>query len=217
MFGLAKITSALSSLLSLFEALGGLWKFGKKISRGFSNEGVYEIIDYETTLTLHDPKGKKATLRKREEVKFLQDGVVVFEDFGWGEGSVMLNYKCSPGKVVDSYRSGYKKVIVISLRKIMSKGDKEEFNISWDMKDSFVTNDEAWLTEINRKFQNIKVNVIFPASRPPRKVMIEESNSKRSKILGEDSIKKLSNGTWRVSWETKNPRLYESYNLRWEW
>ena len=35
----------------------------------------YEILDYNVTLTLHDRRGARATFRRRQEVRFLQDGV----------------------------------------------------------------------------------------------------------------------------------------------
>ena len=49
--------------LSWFEIIGEFWKLGRKVMRGLSNEGINEVLDYETTLELHDRKGNRATLK----------------------------------------------------------------------------------------------------------------------------------------------------------
>ncbi|MGD8998575.1 MAG: hypothetical protein PVH80_10740, partial [Anaerolineae bacterium] len=49
----------------------------------------------------------------------------------WGDGEILLNYRCTPGAPVDRYRSGYKTTILISRRQVKNKGDVDEFNIEW--------------------------------------------------------------------------------------
>ena len=46
------------------EVIGDLWRFGLKTVHGLSHEGMYEALDYESTLEIHDSKGKRATFRK---------------------------------------------------------------------------------------------------------------------------------------------------------
>lgn len=57
--------------LQWFEIVGELWKFSRKVMRGMANEGMYEVLDYESTLELHDTKGKRATFRKRMKIRYL--------------------------------------------------------------------------------------------------------------------------------------------------
>ena len=75
--------------LPWFEIVGDLWKLGKKVIRGLSNEGIYEVLEYETTLELHDSKGKKATLKKREKVRYIQDNMIAYQDQAWGNGDIL--------------------------------------------------------------------------------------------------------------------------------
>ena len=35
----------------------------------------YEILNYEATLTLEDPRGIKATFRRTQKIRFIQEGV----------------------------------------------------------------------------------------------------------------------------------------------
>jgi len=61
-----------------FELLGRIWKIGRKIVRGLSHEGIYEVLDYECQLELKDRKGNLATIQKREKVRYLQDYITLF-------------------------------------------------------------------------------------------------------------------------------------------
>lgn len=74
------LKDSIGSSLSWLEFIGDLWKIGKKVIRGLSNEGMYEVLDYETTLELLDPKGHKASFTKREKVRYLQDNIIAYQD-----------------------------------------------------------------------------------------------------------------------------------------
>ncbi len=199
------------------EIIGELWKIGKKIVRGLSNEGIYEVLDYETTLELHDSKGKKATLKKREKVRFMQDNILVYQDQAWGDGEILVNYQCSPGKPVDQYRSGYKTHILISLREVKNKGDIDVFNIEWNISQGFLQRTGFWCTEINHRTKHIKIQMIFPKSRPPLRMWVVEKNLQNTRRLGDNAKKRLPDGKWLVTWKMVKPRLYEQYILNWEW
>lgn len=199
------------------EIVAELWKIGKKIARGLSNEGIYEVLDYETTLELHDSKGKKATLKKREKVRFLQDNILAYQDQAWGDGQILIDYRCTPGKPVDRYKPGKKTYILISLREVKNRGDVDIFNIEWGIRDGFSRDKELWETEIRHRTKRLKTQIIFPKSRPPRNISIVEGMRQRTRALGKNAIVQLPDGRWMASWETRQPRLYEQYSLQWEW
>ena len=79
--------------LPWIEIMGEVWKIGKKVMRGMANEGVYETIEYESTLEIHNRKGTKATLSKRKKMRYLQDNIIAYQDYGWGDGEILLNYR----------------------------------------------------------------------------------------------------------------------------
>ena len=70
--------------LSWFDALADIWKLGSKAIRGLSVDGMYEVLEYESTLELKDRKGKQALFRKREKVRYLQDNIIAYQDQAWG-------------------------------------------------------------------------------------------------------------------------------------
>ena len=199
------------------EILADAWKLGRKVLRGLANEGIYEMLDYESTLVLHDTKGKRAKLHKRMKVRYLQDNIIAFQDYAWGEGKFLINYKSSPGIKVDQYKLGYKTYILLSLREVKNRGDIDEHNIEWDIHNGFLKKDGFWETSVTSRMKRLRVKVIFPKTRPPLSVSLIESNSRRAYVLGNEHIKKLPDGRWKLSWEKQKPMLFEHYLLKWEW
>jgi hypothetical protein len=199
------------------EILTETWKLGRKILRGLTNEGMYEVLEYESLLELHDRSGKGSTYKKRKKVRYLQNNIIAHQDYGWGDGEFLLNYKASPGIPVDQYKSGFKTYILLSLREEKNRGDVDEFHIQWDIKNGFLKPDGFWETDVSSRTRKMKVSVIFPKSRPPQSARLVEKNIRRTKVLGNDSIRKLPDGRWQVTWEKDKPRLYEHYIIRWDW
>ena len=197
--------------------IGDLYGWGKSIIQKITKPGMYEVLNYETTLEILDVKGKDAILTKTEEVRFLQNNIIAFQDQAWGRGRILIDYKCKPGMPVDFYQFAHKTYIVISLRDVKQKGDSTNFNISWKMKRGFEGSDGFWSTDINHFTKRMKVNVIFPKNRPPKKCMTVESNRQKIKEIQKDALAKLPDKRWQVTWEKQNPRLYEHYVLKWEW
>jgi hypothetical protein len=178
---------------------------------------MYEVLDYETVLEIKDRQGKNAVLKKQEKVRYLQNNIIAFQDQAWGDGKSLVNYRCKPGVPVDQYRCGYKTNILISLRKVKCKGDMDNFNIEWNIKQGLLEKTGFWATEISHKTNYVTVKVIFPKSRNPQYAFIVERNSQKTQPLGEAAVVQLPDGRWLLSWEKYQPRLYEQYILNWEW
>src|SRR3989304_548473 len=90
------------------------WKLGRKILQGLTDEGMYEVLDYESGLELIDKAGKRAILRKRKRVRYLQSNIIAYQDYGWGDGQQFLDYRAKPSIAVDRYKIGYKTYILLS-------------------------------------------------------------------------------------------------------
>ncbi|MDR3577948.1 MAG: hypothetical protein P4L50_29130 [Anaerolineaceae bacterium] len=216
---LARFSSWFPAMQNIFlaDAFERAWQIGRDLLRGLRSEGIYEVLDYESILEIHDTKGTKATFRKVKKVRYLQDNIIAFQDYAWGDGNILINYQTNRGKPVDWYRSGYKTYILLSLRDVKNRGDIDEFNIQWDIRRGFLKHDGYWGTDVSQRMKRLKINVVFPKGRPPLRLTLEESNRRRTQILGGDNQKQLPDGRWRVMWETTQLRLYELYVLRWIW
>jgi hypothetical protein len=214
------LTDQLGSLFLRFpwiEVLTEAWKSGRKILRGMANEGMYEVLEYESTLEIRDIKGQYAFFRKRQKVRYLQNSIIAYQDQAWGDGEILLNYRCTPGRPVDRYRPGHKTYILISLHDVKNHGDVDEFKVEWGIRKGFLRNKELWETEVSHRTKHMKIQVIFPKNRPPIRAALIESLHRRTKPLDQDSISQQPDGRWILSWETNKPNLNERYILQWEW
>lgn len=199
------------------EVLTNILKNGRKLIRGLSHEGMYEVLEYDAVLELLDRNGKKARYKKRKKIRYLQDNIIAYQDYAWGDGEILRAYRCTPGKPVDRYRFDYKTHILISLREVKNRGDIDEFNIQWNMKNVFLKSDESWTTDVSNRTKNLRISVIFPKGRHPTRLVLVENNQRKTRNLSSEQKKRLPNGRLRVTWEVKKPRLYEHYIIKWSW
>jgi hypothetical protein len=206
-----------TNMMALPGLLTCLWKLIREIIRKNSKRGMHEVLDYQTKLTIQDAKGKSATLTKYEKVRLLQDNIIAYQDQAWGDGKILQNYRCSSGVPVDFYRTGYKTYVLISLRTLKNKGDLTEFNFQWNIKDCFLKPMGFWGTDICHSTDHVKIQVVFPKSRPPQKAEVAEKNRRRTRVLGVNCIQQLPNGKWSLTWEQSHPTLYEQFILKWNW
>jgi hypothetical protein len=198
------------------EVLAEGLKLGRRLWRGLAEEGMYEVLEYEATLELQDSKGKRAHFHKRQKVRYLQSNIISYRDQAWGDGQFLENYRCSPGEMADTWREGHKTLILISRREVKQKGEIDEYIIERDIVNGFLHSNEPWGTEVSHRTKNLKIQVMFPNSRPPTKLLLIEAMRQRSRRL-ENAVHKLPDGRFSIKWETDKPRLYERYILSWEW
>ena len=178
---------------------------------------MYEVLEFESSLELKDSRGRMAIFKKREKVCYLQDNIIAYQDQAWSDGDILVNYRCSPGVPVDTYRPGRVTYVLISLRGVRQRNDIDEFNIQWGIKNGFMRSQEAWETQVSHPTRRLKVQVIFPKSRPSMQVKLIEDIRHRSQILSDEDQRKLPDGRWIVSCEIDKPRLNERYTLEWQW
>jgi len=180
-------------------------------------EGIYEILDYESTLELVDPKGKAARLKKRQRVKFNQDYIIAFQDYAWGDGECLADYQCSPGVVVDRYQEGDRWNILISLRETKSRGEIEEFYIERTARDGFTKPEEWWQVEIRHPTKRLKMAAIFPKNRRCRRAVLLQRSRHQTTVLGPDHFTDLPDGRQLLSWETGKINYFEIFTIKWRW
>ena len=179
--------------------------------------GPYEILEYNTALELLSRTGKKAVFRKQQRVRFLQDNVIAFQDYAWGEGEIFAEYKCAPGVVVDRYQDGDRWNVLISLRSSKQRGDVEEFNIERRVKDGFTKKAEWRQVEIRNPTRHLRMSVVFPRTRHCRKAVLVQRSNHRSCTLNSSHFHALPDGRQEVRWQTAKVPPLEVYTLKWWW
>ena len=204
----------------IFQQLDATLKLKQKLSKWLGLQtvnGIFEVLDYDSTLELHDAQGSSATFHRRMKVKYLQDHVIAFQDYAWGDGEVLAEYKISQGKVVDIYREGDRWNILVSLRETKKRNDVQEFHIERTVRNGFTQATEWRQTEIWLNFKRIRMAVVFPVDRPCKRATLVERGKNKTTTLGSDHFEILPDGRQILTWESKNPRRAEIYTLRWEW
>ena len=212
LFGQGGLPSAdaLASLLTMSADLGKIWRRAR-------GNGMFEILEYEAALELLDVRGERAHFRKRLRVRFLQDNVIAFQDYAWGDGEIFLQYRCAPGKIVDRYREGGRWNVLISLRETKNAGDVEEFHVERKLRGSFLSGEGWWETSLRHRARNVQVSVLFPAARPCKGAVLIERHHGKATPLDTKAVETLPDGRQRLTWQSDNVKRFETYMLQWRW
>ena len=180
-----------------------------------THDGMYDILDYDATLELVDPKGKTAIFKRRQRVKFLQDHIIAFQDYAWGEGDIFEDYQVSPGQIVDRYQEGDQWNILISLRQTKSAGEIIDVFTERTIKRGFTKAKEWWQVEVRHHTRHFKLAIIFPHQRPCRQAMLRHRH--RQTTFEPKHFTALPDGRQVLTWETNSLKRFETYNLTWRW
>jgi hypothetical protein len=178
---------------------------------------MYEILDYDSTLELVDPRGETAIFKRRERVRFLHNNIIAFEDYAWGDGKIFAEYRCSPGKVVDRYQEGDRWNVLISLRETKSAGDVVGFHIERTVKHGFTKVEEWRQVEIRHWTRRLKISIIFPKERRCQRAVLVNRSRNQTTVLGQEHFNDLPDGRQELTWETRKIRRLEIYTIRWKW
>lgn len=197
--------------------LPDLYQLIRRWLKGQRHEGLYEILDYDLTLELLDSQGETALFKKRQQVKFLQNNVIAFEDYAWGDGEIFADYKCSPGMVADRYQEGDRWNVLISLHETKNSGDITDFYIERTAKHGFTQADESLQIEIRHPTKRLKMAVIFPATRHCQRAVLLQRSHNHSTVLGPEHFVNLPDGRQMLTWETAKIEQFEIYTLKWRW
>ena len=120
---------------------------------------MYEILDYDSVLELRDPRGEVGVFKRRQKVNFLQDNIIAYQDYAWGDGNILADYKCSPGVPLDQYQDGFRYNILISLRETKNRGDVVDFNIERTVTGGFTKPNEWRQVMLEHRTRRLRIAV----------------------------------------------------------
>lgn len=203
--------------IETLEKLLDVWSLLERVWERVHYHGSYEILDYDSTLELVDPRGEKAILTRRQVVRFLQDDVAAIRDYAWGDGDLFAQYRCQPGVPVDFYEDGARQNVLISLRETRNRGDVLELWIERVIKGGFVGK-QGWLeTEIDHWVQHLSVSILFPKERPCRRATLSQRSTGETRLLPQKHFTLLPDGRQKLTWETRRPRFQDRHTIKWVW
>jgi hypothetical protein len=180
-------------------------------------QGIYDVLDQSRTITLHDPKGRVATVDTTQRVRFRQNHIATLLDHVWGDGRILQEYRCSPGVPVDRYKEGTRHVVLISLREHKNRGDELTFTTHRQVIGGFTRASECWETEVYHRTRRLEVRLLFPRQRRCRRATVTVQSTGQTVALGPSCWRFLPNGKQELVWACDKPKLNERYLLSWDW
>jgi len=172
----------------------------------------YEVLEYDATLILHDPKGLRATFARRQAVRFLQDGVAAILDHFWGDGVLLTAYHHGAGKVADSFADAGRRHLVIRLRRPMRRGETLAFTVSRRALVGFTQNREWLETAIDHPIRRLRQRILFPRERPCRRAALHYAG-----VRVPLPVVRLADGRTLVRYALPQARADTPYLVRWAW
>ena len=174
-------------------------------------EHPYEVLDYDGVLTLHDHKGLKATFKRRERVRFLQDGVGGMLEHLWGDG-ITVGFSNNAGMIGDTIRDAKARHLIVELKRSMAKGEELEFAVKRINMVGF-TKSREWLeTVVDHPISKLTRSVVFPSSRPCQEATLSWGGQAIAL-----PIETLPDGRTLVRFRIARPQMNTSYLLNWSW
>jgi hypothetical protein len=172
----------------------------------------YEILDYATTLTLHDRRGMHATFARRQRIRFIQQGVSAILDHVWGDGVAVTSYQNSAGSLDDSVKDGSRRHLVVGLKRSMDRGKGLSYAVERGVIAGFTRNEEWMDVTIDHPIRRLRAQVLFPESRPV--LTATAQHAQKTVVL---PIVRHGNGQTMIGLETWRPLAHEPYIISWSW
>ncbi len=172
----------------------------------------YEVLNYQSTLTLHDTKGTRATFDRTQQIRFLQDGVSAILDHAWGNGILITNYHNSAGSLEDSFKDQGCRHLVIELSRKMSKGQALQFEVERTMMEGFLGGQDWWEINIDHPVHHLEQTIIFPKARPCQKAVLNKGKEQMDL-----PIVRLTDRRVMVRFIVAKPLADTAYKVRWKW
>jgi hypothetical protein len=168
----------------------------------------FETIKFSGRVEILDREGRVARFRRRQRIRFLEDGVSVFFDRIWGEGVLLAGYQTSSLRIIDAIpsRKGY--VIALALPRPFSRGEVLDIETERRIVGAFVYDWGYWDSAMAVPTELLAIDVRTPAGL----------NMRRPDIVAPahgqmDATASHRHLTFRVS----KPALDIPYKLRWNW
>jgi hypothetical protein len=205
------------SLVLFLKNLIDAWDLWAQLKSKITYHGMYEILDYRSTLDLSDPRGEMANISRYQMIRFLQDNIVALHDHAWGDGDLFHKYHCQPGTAVDFYRDGSKWNILVSLRETKNRGDTIPFLVERTIADGFLKNNEWLETEVDHLTSHLQLSIVFPKARPCLRATLTQKTSGKTKVLDAQHFRTLGNGRQELTLAITRPKIHECYLVKWDW
>lgn len=168
----------------------------------------FETIKFSGRVEIIDHRGRVARFRRRQRIRFLEDGVTVFFDRIWGEGVILAGYNAGQMKMIEAIptRKGY--VIALALPRAFNRGEQFDIETERRIVGAFIYDWGYWDSAMGAPTDLLTIDVRTPVGMDMRHPDIIAPA--RGDMDASASRRHL---TFRVN----KPALDIPYKLRWDW
>lgn len=208
--GDAALAGLVAILLAVLLGLIGFWFYRERQSN-------WTVKDHHVRLDVEDPGGRKATYRKTIQLEANRNGQDTYTHRNLSaDGSVKLRVDPKVD-VLQEKQDGGDYHTTVKFPRQLSRGECVTTWLEVKCEDTFVTDSEAYILQVDQPIKAAKVVVNLPESRPVEDLHAIRRYSGKDETL-ETPILTSDN---RIRWEyspncgTKMP--YGDYEIRWWW
>jgi hypothetical protein len=182
---------------------------------GGQTAASYETLSLGITLEIMDARGRRAHLKREQEVRFLAEEAGVVRDLVWGDGDRLGRYRADGADMVDVRQEGLKQVVWLGLPNRPAKGERAMVRSTRTILNGFRRPSEYYEVEVERPTKLLGLTVSFPAARPPKEGYIVASPP----VFATKPIRVRYDLGPRpyIQWKTANPRPFTKFRLNWTW
>lgn len=206
---------AIPDLSSLIPLLERLLRLLVRLWRHRSHPASYENLRFDLCLTIHDPAGRQATLRRFQTVRFRTAEPGIVRDVTWGEGEQFADYRVDGADLVGVRNEGPNRVALLDIRRQPARHEHAEVSIERSISDGFLRAREYIEAELERPTKALCMRVAFPVGCMPRSARVELSPPSQSSVYVPVELDAAGNP--ELSWSTKHPIQNTRYRLVWSW
>jgi hypothetical protein len=172
----------------------------------------YENLLLDITLDLRDSGGREADVICRQRVKFLVDDAAVISSPVWGDGNQLAQFKVDGGTYLGEQRDGPRRIQLLGLDRPPIE-QSATMRFTRRIRNGFLKADEYFESMVDRPTHRLRVTVLFPKARPPKRAYLLGASGKS---LSQPRVT-LRQGRASLRWALQSPQLRSVYSLRWAW
>jgi hypothetical protein len=175
----------------------------------------YETVSLALVLELHDTRGERAVLRRRQRVRFLGDGAAVVRELLWGEGDQLVRYQAHGARRLGVRVEGSKRAVLLDPHTRPSPGDRLTIESRRSIRGGFTRRQEYCEAVLERPTGRLELTVLFPPHRPPTTAQLVQAPSER--VLRRLHVRFRADGRAVVRCRLQQPVVGTTFSLRWTW
>ncbi len=211
---LARLLIAAKLLTEHASALDGVLRAILALARrrsawSYTNRTIEVVVD------LDGLDGRRALIRRFQEIRFHVQDPVLVRDVVWGEGRTVRDYEATGARILGMQQEGASRTVALTPTAPARAGTRARFSTRRVVEGGFRRPDEYYELMVERPTERVRLRVMFPKTRPPLTTRLVVSPPPRAlQVL---SVRHTSNGRPYVSWGCKNPHVGITYRLAWTW